>query len=73
MTGDVATRIGQRLRIRRERRGLRLVDLAGLLNVHPSTLARFELGRSVPKLDFAARWAWSLGCRLSTVLEEVPC
>lgn len=60
-TGDT---IGQRLKQAREAKGLSLLGLAGLTEIQPRTLERWEGDLHSPKLDDAARVAVALGVSL---------
>lgn len=48
-------------RARRINRRIRLREMAAALDVQPSTLSRWENGRSTPRSDVALRWADLLG------------
>jgi DNA-binding XRE family transcriptional regulator len=48
-------------RTRRIDRRIRLREMAAALDVQPSTLSRWETGRSAPRSEVALRWAELLG------------
>lgn len=50
-------RFGEKLRILRQRRGLTLMQLAELLDVHYTHLGKIELGKKRPSTDLVLRVA----------------
>jgi transcriptional regulator with XRE-family HTH domain len=50
-------RFGEKLRILRQRRGLTLMQLAELLDVHYTHLGKIEIGKKRPSTDLVLRVA----------------
>lgn len=60
----MAETFGQRMQRAREAKGLSLLGLAGLTEIPPRTLERWEDDLHSPKLDDAAKVAAALGVSL---------
>jgi DNA-binding XRE family transcriptional regulator len=58
------------IKAERERRGLRLDDVAQASGIHKASLGRLETGKLVnPSVDLFLRYAAAVGCRLTWIVE----
>lgn len=66
--GSRATRIGQRVRLLREQRGLSVAELARRADILRPNLSRLESGKHMPSLDTLERVAAALGTTVAEVV-----
>jgi transcriptional regulator with XRE-family HTH domain len=61
--------IGKRIRSLREKRGYSQDELAGIMQVHRSTISKVETGKFAITIDYLVKFAWFLDFDIS-VLEK---
>jgi len=65
------TRIGKKIRLIREEKGIEAKDLAKLANIDAANLSRIEQGRYSVGLDILSRIAFVLGCQIDIVPNQI--
>ena len=60
--------IGARMRAAREAAGLSQVALGEKLRLPQSKISAYELGKWMPRLDLAWRWAQACGCSVDALV-----
>lgn len=65
----VAAEVGERIAVRRERKGLSQEQLADLADLDRSGISSIELGGSCPRMDTLIRIAGVLGCPVTELSE----
>ncbi|MDQ2806304.1 MAG: helix-turn-helix domain-containing protein [Chloroflexota bacterium] len=65
---NISTRFGQALRARRKQQGMTQADLSVRAEVSRSYISEVECGRENVSLEWAARLAHALDCRLADLL-----
>lgn len=63
-----APQLGDAIRELRERKDLSIEDLAGIAEIHPSTLSKIELGRSNPRWENVSSLATALAIDSSALV-----
>jgi len=61
MTGDYRQRVGQRIRMARERKGWTQTELAREVGVADAQISRWETGRTMPRHEALEALAKALG------------
>lgn len=59
--------IGIRLRVLREKRGFSQDELAGIMEVHRSTISKVETGKFAITIDYLVKFAWYLDFDLNLI------
>lgn len=65
------TRIGKKIRMFREEKGIEAKDLAKLANIDAANLSRIEQGKYSVGLDILSRIAFVLGCQIDIVPSQM--
>ena len=61
---------GQKLRVARERRGLKQQDIADITGIPQERLSRYENGHTVPSVGVFGALVSALGCEPTDLLDE---
>ncbi|MGH9198353.1 MAG: helix-turn-helix domain-containing protein [Acidimicrobiia bacterium] len=68
---DVAVRIGRRVRVLRQDKGLTTYELARRSGIHRPNISRMESGKHIPTVDTLGRLASALGVPVATLVSDV--
>ena len=59
--------LGNKIRLIRESRGYTQTQIAGMMNVHSSTISKIEAGKFPITVDYLAKLAWYLRFEISLI------
>jgi transcriptional regulator with XRE-family HTH domain len=63
-------RIGNEIRLIRERKGLSQDELAEIMEIHRATISKIETGKFAISIDYLVKFAWYLDFEISFSVDK---